>query len=46
MAKTEEGLNLLKSVYTKFLVKYYASNHSPLPINWFKMLFIYNSLSN
>jgi hypothetical protein len=35
MAKTEEGLNLLESVYTKFLVKYYASNHSPLPIRWF-----------
>ena len=31
MAKTEKGLNLLKSVYTKFLVKYYASNYSFLP---------------
>ena len=35
MAKTEEGLNLLKSVYTKFLVKYYVSNHLPLPIKLF-----------
>lgn len=35
MAKTEEGLNLLKSVYIEFLVKYYTSNHSLLPINWF-----------
>lgn len=35
MAKTEEGLNLLKSVYTKFLVKYYVSNHLTLPVRRF-----------
>ena len=36
MAKTKEGLNLLKFVYTKFIAKYYISNHSPLPpMKWF-----------